>query len=120
MDKDGTGDITKDEFAEAITNNDEVMESLMALGLAEEKDLFDAIDADRSGSLEFNEFFDGITLIMKGQEPALAKDMVATFLRVNALGKSHSRLEKDLLDLKAHQHEQRQALARIEQRLEQT
>jgi voltage-gated sodium channel len=119
MDKDGTGDITKDEFAEAIQNNDDVIDNLMALGLAEEKDLFDAIDADRSGTLEFNEFFEGVTLIMKGQEPALAKDMVATFLRVNALGKSHSRLEKDLGRLRDQQQDQRQALARIEQRLEQ-
>merc|ERR1712194_681638 len=67
-DTDETGEISRAEFAQAIVDNDDVIESLTALGLAEERDLFDVLDADRSGSLEFQEFFDGVTLIMKGQE----------------------------------------------------
>merc|ERR1712187_680809 len=93
MDKDGTGDISREEFAEAIVYNKEVAHNMTALGLDEEKDLFDVLDADHSGALEFNEFFDGVTLIMKGQEPALAKDMVATYLRVSSLHKAQSKLE---------------------------
>merc|ERR1712146_617913 len=59
MDVDKSGYITKDEFSEAMANND-ILEHLAALGLAEESDLFDKIDADKSGTIEFDEFFVGI------------------------------------------------------------
>merc|ERR1712039_689872 len=99
----------------AIVDNEDVINALTSLGLDEERDLFDAIDADHSGTLEFNEFFDGVTLIMKGQEPALAKDMVATYLRVSALYKAHVRSEVTLNTMKADYN---QALANIESNLE--
>mmetsp|Transcript_10241 Transcript_10241/g.21692 ORF Transcript_10241/g.21692 Transcript_10241/m.21692 type:complete len:560 (-) Transcript_10241:58-1737(-) len=96
MDDDGSGSITREEFFQAMTENEDVMASMTALGLDEETDLFDSLDADKSGSLEFNEFFEGVTLILKGQEPALAKDMVATYLRVSALCKAHAQFQEEV------------------------
>merc|ERR1712046_358115 len=116
-DKDGTGDISRAEFADAIVNNQEVIDNMTSLGLDEEKDLFDVIDADHSGSLEFNEFFDGVTLIMKGQEPALAKDMVATYLRVNSLYRAQTRLDGEIEKMQAEQQKQGKSLERIERLL---
>lgn len=93
LDLNDSGDISRNEFNVAITTNRELMKSLTELGLDEEKDLFDAIDADHSGKLDFNEFFDGATRMINGREPALAKDSVATYLRVCSLQKAQVRLE---------------------------
>ena len=41
--------------------NTEVMEAMVALGLEEETDLFDTFDTDGTGTLEFQEFFEGVT-----------------------------------------------------------
>jgi hypothetical protein len=100
MDKDKTGDITREEYLDAITYNDEIIDYMVKLGLADEKDLFDKIDGDGGGAVGFDEFFEGITLIMKGKEPALAKDIVPTFMRVNALNRNQLRIEHDLRILK--------------------
>ena len=53
----------------------EVQQSMARLGL------FDKIDADKSGAVSFDEFIEGVTLIMKGNEPAKGKDMVGTCAR---------------------------------------
>jgi hypothetical protein len=101
MDKDGTGYISRDEFHDAIKINPQVMAALLGMGLGEEKDLFDQIDADHSGRLDFNEFFDGATRMMNGMQPALAKDTVATYLRVCALCKAQAKLENEVSELKS-------------------
>jgi hypothetical protein len=113
IDADGSGDITKEEYLEAITSNDEVIKYMVEVGLDNETDLFDKIDGDGNGIVAFNEFFEGLTLIMKGSEPALAKDMVPTFMRVSSLNRAHYRFEQDILDLKDEQHEAKEALAEL-------
>jgi len=118
MDEDDSGEISREEFNKAMTSNEEVIAAITALGLEEEKDLFDSLDADSSGSLEFDEFFEGVMLILKGQEPALAKDMVATYLRASSLYKKHEQLESDFAEYRAEevafQKSTRDALARIQ------
>ena len=59
----------------------EVQQSMARLGLDQEDGLFDKIDADKSGAVSFDEFIEGVTLIMKGNEPAKGKDMVGTCAR---------------------------------------
>jgi len=122
MDPNGNGEITRPVFDKAIVENEEVVAAMTALGLDEEQDLFDVLDADHSGSLEFKEFFDGIMLIMKGQEPALAKDMVGTYLRVSAVFKGLARLQAEMESIRKEEREGRdkllEAVARLEQRLE--
>ena len=43
-----------------------------ALKLDDEEGMFDTIDVEGCGSLTFQEFFDGVTLIMRGQAPVEA------------------------------------------------
>merc|ERR1719409_369170 len=88
MDDDDSGSITREEYFKAITENERVMDALADLGLEEETDLFDILDTDNGGTLEFQEFFEGVTLIMKGTEPALAKDMVATYLLAKTIAQN--------------------------------
>mmetsp|Transcript_49622 Transcript_49622/g.158763 ORF Transcript_49622/g.158763 Transcript_49622/m.158763 type:complete len:91 (-) Transcript_49622:88-360(-) len=59
---------------------------------------------------------------MKGQEPALAKDMVGTYLRVSAVFKGLARLQAEMESIRKEEREGRdkllEAVARLEQRLE--
>merc|ERR1719335_1361772 len=55
------------------------------LKLDEEKDLFDTLDVSQTGALSFEEFFQGMMLIMQGSEPAKAKDFVSTYLTCQAM-----------------------------------
>merc|ERR1712183_843920 len=84
-DQDNSGYITREEFNEALMSNDRVIEALISLGLENEKDLYSQFDADENGKLEFDEFFDGVTLMTKGQQSAMPKDIVPAYLRLTAL-----------------------------------
>jgi voltage-gated sodium channel len=99
MDEDGSGEIDKDEYYHAITHNKKVQDALKMLGLDQEEGLFDKIDADKSGAVSFDEFMEGATLIMKGNEPAKGKDMVGTYLSVQAVSKNVQRLREGQADI---------------------
>jgi hypothetical protein len=99
MDEDGSGEIDKDEYYNAITHNKKVQDALKMLGLDQEEGLFDKIDADKSGAVSFDEFMEGVTLIMKGNEPAKGKDMVGTYLSVQAVSKNVQRLREGQADI---------------------
>jgi hypothetical protein len=99
MDEDGSGEIDKDEYYHAITHNKKVQDALKMLGLDQEDGLFDKIDADKSGAVSFDEFMEGATLIMKGNEPAKGKDMVGTYLSVQAVSKNVQRLREGQADI---------------------
>jgi voltage-gated sodium channel len=99
MDEDGSGEIDKDEYYHAINHNKKVQDALKILGLDNEDGLFDKIDADKSGAVSFDEFMEGATLIMKGNEPAKGKDMVGTYLSVQAVSKNVQRLREGQADI---------------------
>lgn len=80
MDDDHTGTISKKEFTQGILSNRTVMNALTELGLDSEENLFDLLDSENLGVITFDQFFDGASLIMKGQETAKAKDIVKTQL----------------------------------------
>lgn len=96
MDEDKNLHITRDEFNKAIVSNQKVINALVGLGLGDEADLFGTLDAEEEGSLTFNQFFDGLMLIMKGHEVAKAKDIVATLLTCQAVSRRGKRQEKTL------------------------
>merc|ERR1712216_889734 len=70
----------------------EVIECLEFLNLHEEVGIFDTLDIDRTGELTFDEFFEGMMLIMKGGEVAKARDIVGTYLTCQSLQGQISRL----------------------------
>jgi len=86
------------------------------LGLDQEDGLFDKIDADKSGAVSFDEFIEGVTLIMKGNEPAKGKDMVGTFLSVQALSKNVQRIRDSQGDMMEALEELRDAARSLQQR----
>lgn len=85
MDLDGTGTISKKEFTIGILNNRAVMDAFTELGLDSEENLFEVLDSDNEGLITFDQFFDGASLIMKGQEAAKAKDIVSTQLTTRSM-----------------------------------
>merc|ERR1719428_1367914 len=93
---DASGAITREEYLRGITQVPEVMEMLEDLGLDHEADLFDQLDADGNGVLTFREFFEGATMVMRGQAPAQAKDVAATYLRVASLARSSVKQQQQL------------------------
>merc|ERR1712057_122736 len=95
----GSGEIDRDEYYHAITHNKKVQQSMSRLGLDQEDGLFDKINADKSGAVSFDEFIEGVTMIMKGNEPAKGKDMVGTYLSVQALSKNVQRLREGQADI---------------------
>lgn len=88
IDDDKSGSISKKEYISAITSNEKVMNAFIELGLHEEENLFETLDADRAGNITFDQFFDGVMLIMKGHETAKAKDMVGTHLLCQSLART--------------------------------
>jgi voltage-gated sodium channel len=80
MDKDGSGEITGDEFHAAVTSDPEVMFLIEAMGLEEEDDLFEVLDFNKTNSLSHYEFFQGMMLLINGSRPMTTKDNVSTFL----------------------------------------
>jgi hypothetical protein len=116
MDADGSGEIDRDEYYHAITHNKKVQQSMARLGLDQEDGLFDKIDADKSGAVSFDEFIEGVTLIMKGNEPAKGKDMVGTFLSVQALSKNVQRIRDSQGDMMEALEELRDAARSLQQR----
>lgn len=74
-DKDGSGDLTKDEFIEALKKPD-VMKLLyeVEIDMRGAEGLFDILDYDESGSLDVTEFIEGC---MRARGDAKAKDVLA-------------------------------------------
>eukprot|EP00746_Dinoflagellata_sp_MGD_P039380 gnl/MRDRNA2_/MRDRNA2_19496_c0_seq2.p1 gnl/MRDRNA2_/MRDRNA2_19496_c0~~gnl/MRDRNA2_/MRDRNA2_19496_c0_seq2.p1 ORF type:complete len:260 (+),score=36.58 gnl/MRDRNA2_/MRDRNA2_19496_c0_seq2:248-1027(+) len=95
MDIDQSNDITREEYMNSIHENLNCVDILLHLGLGEEANLFDTLDANRDGSLTFAEFFDGITLLMRGQEVCKAKDVAATHLTCQGVHRCVKRLEQN-------------------------
>merc|ERR1719482_2326228 len=61
--------------------------------------------------MDLREFFEGVTMIMKGPDPALGKDLVATYLRVTALYKAQASLQGELAEVRDEGRQGRSALA---------
>merc|ERR1719160_2304556 len=78
------------------------MNALSCLGLHEEENLFDVLDADKEGSITFDQFFEGALLIMKGQETAKAKDLVATHLTAVGVLRRMRTVEYEVRKVKRH------------------
>eukprot|EP00746_Dinoflagellata_sp_MGD_P157617 gnl/MRDRNA2_/MRDRNA2_86264_c0_seq1.p1 gnl/MRDRNA2_/MRDRNA2_86264_c0~~gnl/MRDRNA2_/MRDRNA2_86264_c0_seq1.p1 ORF type:complete len:634 (+),score=95.79 gnl/MRDRNA2_/MRDRNA2_86264_c0_seq1:120-2021(+) len=87
MDIDGSRTVSREEFMESITENVKVMDCMESLGLHEEADLFDVLDVDQNGCLDLPEFFEGMMLLLRCNEPALVKDTIPTFLSCQRAGK---------------------------------
>lgn len=95
IDEDNSGLLDREEFAQAVFTNPSVQEGFLLLGLDDEENLFDTLDADKSGQVSFQEWIDGVSLILAGKRPAKAGDMSATFLAVKALCKMVEAAEED-------------------------
>eukprot|EP00746_Dinoflagellata_sp_MGD_P007846 gnl/MRDRNA2_/MRDRNA2_115608_c0_seq1.p1 gnl/MRDRNA2_/MRDRNA2_115608_c0~~gnl/MRDRNA2_/MRDRNA2_115608_c0_seq1.p1 ORF type:complete len:615 (-),score=99.87 gnl/MRDRNA2_/MRDRNA2_115608_c0_seq1:20-1795(-) len=93
MDQDASESISRDEFKEALAQ-DEVLSCIENLGLADEGDLFDTLDVDHEGELSFTRFFEGMMMLARGGEKAKAKDIAATFLTCQAI--KNTLVEKDV------------------------
>eukprot|EP00746_Dinoflagellata_sp_MGD_P078230 gnl/MRDRNA2_/MRDRNA2_31300_c0_seq1.p1 gnl/MRDRNA2_/MRDRNA2_31300_c0~~gnl/MRDRNA2_/MRDRNA2_31300_c0_seq1.p1 ORF type:complete len:792 (+),score=129.08 gnl/MRDRNA2_/MRDRNA2_31300_c0_seq1:89-2464(+) len=102
MDTDGQGTISKAEFTVGIMENQKVMDALSSLGLHEEENLFETLDADKEGVITFDQFFEGALLIMKGQESAKAKDLVATHLTTVGILRRVRSVEYEVRKVKRH------------------
>lgn len=96
MDQDKSGTISADEFHDAMCNNEQVIKIIIDLGLGEEKNIFGILDCEGVGLVSFDLFFEGLMLIMKGLEPATAKNIVPTQL-VKQATLRHSRNCENLL-----------------------
>merc|ERR1712216_261623 len=81
MDADKSGSISREEFHNAVLHDEFVIDLMEKLGVDPiEEDLFTKLDADLSDEIGFNEFMQGTMLIMQGNEPARAKDLIRTLL----------------------------------------
>lgn len=107
LDQDGSESISRDEFYRALEEDDQVLTCLEELGLQDEAHLFDILDIDQSGSLSVPEFFEGMMIFIRGNEPARAKDIMVTHLNSQWL-RSH---------LHAVQHESKRSFRRLERLL---
>lgn len=96
MDSDSSGYLTREEYMEAITKDKVVMDFFEKLELEGEDDLFDRIDGEGIGRVTFDQFFMGMTLIMKGKDKAQAKDLMPTYLAVQAANRRESHVEESL------------------------
>merc|ERR1719159_1044965 len=68
MDLDGSQSLSREEFIHAMHNNDEVISCIHDMGLEDEDCLFDTLDINQSGVLNFEEFFEGMILLAKGND----------------------------------------------------
>jgi voltage-gated sodium channel len=100
MDDDSSGTISKKEFTNGIMGNRNVMDALTQLGLDEEEALFDTLDSDNLGVITFDQFFDGASLIMKGQETAKAKDIVSTQLTSKSIQRRMRHMDNQIHGLR--------------------
>lgn len=85
MDADGSKAITRQEFMDAVKNSEVVAKCLEDLELHDDVRLFDILDVDETGSLTFEEFFEGARLLMNGNEAAKAKDSIGSYLLSRAI-----------------------------------
>ena len=114
MDLDASGSLSKAEFFEAITTDDLVMNSFVQLGLDEEENLFETLDAEGNGELTFNQFFEGALLLMKGHETAKAKDIVRSSLVCQAIAGRVKAINADVQAVKRTCREQRKRFHTLE------
>merc|ERR1719313_2324828 len=95
IDQDGSGMLDREEFAAALMTNPSVQEGMMILDLADEENLFDTLDSDKSGTITFQEWADGVGLIMAGKKTCKGKDVIATYLMSKALCNTSQAAEED-------------------------
>merc|ERR1719498_613266 len=95
IDQDGSGLLDREEFAAALMMNPSVQEGMMILDLADEENLFDTLDSDKSGCISFQEWKDGVALIMAGKKKCKGKDLIATYLAAKALCNASQIAEED-------------------------
>merc|ERR1719379_1391196 len=95
IDTDGSGVLDREEFAAALTTNPSVQEGMVILDLADEENLFDTLDSDKSGAITFQEWADGVALIMAGKKKAKGKDIISTYLMSKALCNTSQAAEED-------------------------
>jgi Ca2+-binding EF-hand superfamily protein len=95
IDQDGSGMLDREEFGAALMTNPSVQEGMMILDLADEENLFDTLDSDKSGYITFQEWADGVALIMAGKKKCKGKDVVATYLMTKALCNASQNAEED-------------------------
>jgi hypothetical protein len=95
IDQDGSGLLDREEFAAALTTNPSVQEGLLILDLADEENLFDTLDSDKSGYITFEEWQSGVGLIMAGRKKCKGKDVVGTYLMTKALCNASQAAEED-------------------------
>lgn len=100
MDTNDSGTISHAEFLDAIRTNKQVAAAFMDLGLQHEENLFEKLDANKTSDVTFDQFFDGLFLIMKGHETARAKDLVRTHLLCQTLSKKAKVVSEEMSGLK--------------------
>eukprot|EP00746_Dinoflagellata_sp_MGD_P097760 gnl/MRDRNA2_/MRDRNA2_392536_c0_seq1.p1 gnl/MRDRNA2_/MRDRNA2_392536_c0~~gnl/MRDRNA2_/MRDRNA2_392536_c0_seq1.p1 ORF type:complete len:166 (+),score=56.84 gnl/MRDRNA2_/MRDRNA2_392536_c0_seq1:43-498(+) len=100
MDTDKSHSLSQAEWSKAMEIS-EVADILEGLGLGDESDLFDKLDVDKSGELEFDEFFDGLLLVVSGNEPAKARDVVPTYLSCESMRKKFHSMQANIDNLEA-------------------
>eukprot|EP00746_Dinoflagellata_sp_MGD_P020836 gnl/MRDRNA2_/MRDRNA2_148556_c0_seq1.p1 gnl/MRDRNA2_/MRDRNA2_148556_c0~~gnl/MRDRNA2_/MRDRNA2_148556_c0_seq1.p1 ORF type:complete len:615 (+),score=129.25 gnl/MRDRNA2_/MRDRNA2_148556_c0_seq1:103-1947(+) len=105
MDTDGSRTLSHDEWCIAL-EMPEVHDILEKLGLGEEDDLFGQLDVDKNGLLDFEEFFDGLLMVVKGGEAAKAKDVVPTHLlcesmrkKIESMQDAHAQMNEAICDV---------------------
>jgi len=95
IDVDGSGLLDREEFSSALMTNPSVQEGLFILDLADEENLFDTLDSDKSGTISFEEWANGVRLIMAGKRKCKGKDVVGTYLMSKALIDASQAAEED-------------------------
>lgn len=102
MDADGSGSIEREEFLAAMVENEDVMKTLQALELHEEANLFDNLDVEGTGAISAMDFFEGLLLVVRGNEACKAKDLVPTFLACRSIQRKVSTLMDHITDVQTH------------------
>eukprot|EP00747_Dinoflagellata_sp_TGD_P083169 gnl/TRDRNA2_/TRDRNA2_161990_c0_seq1.p1 gnl/TRDRNA2_/TRDRNA2_161990_c0~~gnl/TRDRNA2_/TRDRNA2_161990_c0_seq1.p1 ORF type:complete len:618 (-),score=115.26 gnl/TRDRNA2_/TRDRNA2_161990_c0_seq1:131-1984(-) len=103
MDTDKSGTVSRQEYLHAIRTNKQVVQAFIELGLHEEENLFDKLDADRTNDITFDQFFDGLFLIMKGHETAKAKDLVRTHMLCQSVTRKSKTVATEMEEAKKRQ-----------------
>lgn len=117
MDVDNSRSLTKDEWIKAM-EEPEVCDVMEHIGLDEVEDLFDHLDVDKGGVLQFEEFFEGLLLMTRGKETAKARDIVPTFLVCELIRKNVDILTGQVADRDAKIHVRIDALERNQQEMQ--
>lgn len=100
LDQDGSGNITRTEYLNALRSNKAVMSVLEQLGLQDEIHLFDTLDVQTDGVVSIQDFFEGMMMLMNAHEEVRVKDIVPTYLTCQSI---HYHLQRTLDILEGHQ-----------------